>query len=121
MLCSPENLRQILDEVTAGLREVFGEKLENVILYGSYARGDADDESDVDIMALINDVPRDELWQYDSAVSCQLSRIEREWDYDVLLCVILEDIPTFEKYADYMPFFKNVVREGISLVRTTIH
>ncbi len=38
MVCASENLRLILSDVTAGLREIFGEKLENVILYGSYAR-----------------------------------------------------------------------------------
>ncbi len=63
MVCASENLRLILSDVTAGLREIFGEKLENVILYGSYARGDADEESDIDVMALIKGVSRAELWR----------------------------------------------------------
>ena len=111
-----ENLRQILSDVTAGLREIFGEKLENVILYGSYARGDADEESDIDIMALIKGVSRAELWRYEEKLSPVLARIEREWDYEILLSVMLEDVPTFEKYAEHLPFFRNVVREGIGLV-----
>ena len=120
-MCSPEELPQVLSEVVTGLKDVFGAKLEDVILYGSCARGEADEESDIDIMALISGVSREELWRYDTAVSRQLSRIEREWDYDVLLCVILEDVSTFEKYADYTPFFKNVMLEGISLVRAAVH
>ena len=114
---SQEELQRILDEVTAGLREIFGAKLENVILYGSYARGDADEQSDIDIMALINGVPREELWKYREAVHKKISLIEEEWEYDILLSVILEDVPTFQEYANYMPFFKNVIREGIGLVR----
>lgn len=34
--------------------KLFGEKIECIILYGSYARGDFDLESDVDIMVLLN-------------------------------------------------------------------
>ena len=115
-MCSPEELKQVLSEVTAELRVIFGGKLENVILYGSYARGDADDESDIDVMALISGVSRENLRLYDQAVSRALSRIEQKWDYDVLLSLILEDVPTFEKYADDMAFFRNVKREGISVV-----
>ena len=118
---SQEELKRILDEVTAGLREVFGAKLENVILYGSYARGDADEQSDIDIMALINGVPREDLWKYRRAVRENTSRIESEWDYEILLSILLEDVPTFEKYADYMPFFKNVIREGIRFVPANVH
>ena len=120
MVCSPENLRRVLSEVTTGLREIFGEKLENVILYGSYARGDADEESDIDIMALIRGIPREELWKYEREISPVLARIEREWDYEILLSVMLEDVPTFEKYAEYLPFFRNVRKEGIGLVRERI-
>ena len=120
MVCSPENLRLVLSEVTTGLREIFGEKLENVILYGSYARGDADEESDIDIMALVSGVSREELWRYEEKISPVLARIEREWEYEILLSVVLEDVPTFEKYAKHMPFFRNVIREGIGFVRERI-
>jgi len=41
--------RSVLDEITAKVvqaaRESLGDKLDKVILYGSYARGDYDDES----------------------------------------------------------------------------
>lgn len=120
MVCTSENLSRILSDVTSGLREVFGGKLENVILYGSYARGDADEESDIDIMALIEGVSRAELWRYEEKISPVLARIEREWDYEILLSVILEDVPTFEKYAERMPFFRNVLKEGVGLVRERI-
>ena len=120
MVCSPENLRRVLSEVTTGLREIFGEKLENVILYGSYARGDADAESDIDIMALVSGVSREKLWRYEEKISPVLARIECEWEYEILLSVILEDVPTFEKYAEYLPFFRNVRKEGIGLVRERI-
>jgi uncharacterized protein len=52
------NEMNIIDSITAEIavkaREIFGKALEQVILYGSYARGDYDNESDVDIMLLVN-------------------------------------------------------------------
>ena len=42
------------------LKKVFGEKFQSVILYGSYARGDYDEESDIDIMITV-DMSREEL------------------------------------------------------------
>ena len=121
MLCTTENLRYILSDLTDELRGICGENLENVILYGSYARGDADAESDIDIMILINGVPREELWRYEARISPVLSRIERVWNYEILLSVVLEDTATFEKYAAYMPFFRNVTKEGIGFVRERIN
>ena len=50
LMCSKNELQIILSEIAAVAKETFGEKLDSVILYGSYARGDYTPESDVDIM-----------------------------------------------------------------------
>lgn len=41
--------QHIIKELVTGLNEIFGEKLDSIILYGSVARADNIDESDVDI------------------------------------------------------------------------
>ena len=120
MVCTPDDLKQILTEVTEGLRGVFGSRLENVILYGSYARGEADEQSDIDIMVLVNDIPRSELWRYRELFNPILDEIEEKWEYEILISVILEDVPTFVYYGEYLPFFRNVMREGISFVREKV-
>ena len=48
-----ERINRITIAVTEGARNIFGDKLVSVILYGSSARGDYDTESDVDIMLLL--------------------------------------------------------------------
>ena len=49
-----EKLKKILMELAEMLQEVYRDKLKAVILYGSVARGTATDDSDVDIMVLID-------------------------------------------------------------------
>lgn len=48
-------IEPMLREFKATLQTLYGNRLNEVILYGSYARGDYDDESDVDLMILLND------------------------------------------------------------------
>ena len=44
------NIKNLLTELKAGLTHIYGEWLKGVYLFGSYARGEADDESDVDVL-----------------------------------------------------------------------
>jgi uncharacterized protein len=41
--------------VKAELQRLYGERLAKVILYGSYARGDAHEESDMDFLVVLRD------------------------------------------------------------------
>ena len=89
---------------------LFGKKLEAVILFGSYARGDFDGESDVDIM-IVADVDANNLTPY----RLQFSRFGTELDlmYGVFHSFSLQDKATFERWKNSLPFYRNVVEEGI--------
>ncbi len=54
----PENLRQLLSDLKAGLRQLYPQRLRGVYLFGSYARGDQDPESDLDILIVLSDYER---------------------------------------------------------------
>jgi predicted nucleotidyltransferase len=45
----------LLHELKAGLTALYGPRLRNLYLYGSYARGDYDAESDFDVLIVLND------------------------------------------------------------------
>lgn len=47
-------LNAVLRDTVSGLQKLFGDRLKNIWLYGSYARGDQTDESDIDVMALVD-------------------------------------------------------------------
>lgn len=52
----PESLRPPLEAFAARLRGVFGDRLREVRLFGSYARGEANEDSDVDVLVVIDDL-----------------------------------------------------------------
>ena len=83
-------------------------------LYGSYARGDFDAESDIDIMALV-DLPKEQLAMYRRKVSDLSSDLDLK--YDVLLSIKLQDKDTFLRFSNMLPFFQNIMKEGKRVVQ----
>jgi predicted nucleotidyltransferase len=51
----PEAIAPILAELKAGLQAIYGERLRGVILFGSYARGEAQPDSDIDVAVVLED------------------------------------------------------------------
>ena len=112
-MCDQLTLDEITTKVVQAAKEVFGEKLEQVILYGSYARGDHDDESDVDIM-VVADIPHEDCWKEYKRISDLTWSLDLE--HDVLVSICITDSDTFRTYASILPFYLNVLHEGVSLI-----
>ena len=49
-----EKLEQLLKELKSGLTMLYGSQLQGVYLFGSYARGEQDAESDLDILIILS-------------------------------------------------------------------
>ena len=49
-MCSQSVLNKITAKIVKAAKDSLGDVLDKVILYGSYARGDYDEGSDIDIM-----------------------------------------------------------------------
>ncbi|MBI4639226.1 MAG: nucleotidyltransferase domain-containing protein [Candidatus Tectomicrobia bacterium] len=47
-------IRTLLRELKVGLQGIYSERLKGVYLYGSYARGENDSESDVDVLVILD-------------------------------------------------------------------
>ncbi len=50
----PEDLRELLGRLDRGIAELYGERYRGLVLFGSYARGEADEGSDVDLLLLLD-------------------------------------------------------------------
>jgi len=110
MITKDEKLNSLLPEIEKRIKELFGEKVERIILFGSYARGDYNLESDVDIFVLLND---SDLKKYRRTRVKVITEFLS--NYDVLLSIRLANNDTFKKFRDISPFYQNVINEGISL------
>ena|SRR3972149_2580769 len=51
----PLRIRKLMKELKEGLARIYGDRLKGVYLYGSYARGDARPDSDMDVLIVLND------------------------------------------------------------------
>ncbi len=105
-----DEIRSIINELVEKVSPIFGDRLKKVILYGSYARGDYDAESDVDVMFLV-DKQEEELRQDVKKVI----KLETEigLQYDVFIAPLLQSYEKFLKYLSVMPFYQNIEKEGI--------
>ena len=110
VVCSNSLLRALINKLTDHAKTVFGDRLKNVILYGSYARGDYDDESDIDVMIII-DMPPEELNRYRWDMSCFTADLNIE--NDVLISVKLQSLQLLKQWEDTLPFYKNVLKDGV--------
>ena len=103
------DLKRIMDLICQFSESLFAAKLYKVILYGSYARGDFDEESDVDVMIVV-DMNEANLSHYE-ALFTEFSS-DASLKNEVLIVPLLCDKTRFEAQIEYTPFLRNVNEEG---------
>ena len=110
----PENISKIINEFVKGANEILGDRVKKIILYGSYARGDYNEGSDIDIM-ILTDLTDDEIVEYRKEIACFVYDLEAENDFEVTLSPLLKNIEKFNDWLGAMPFYMNVQKEGVIL------
>lgn len=107
---STDHVNVVMTEITLKMKEIFGEHLRQVILFGSYARGEQQEYSDMDVMVLIT-LSDDEAKQYNDAIVNVMCDISLR--YGVLPTIIEKNYEHFNHWVPYLPFYHNVKTEGI--------
>lgn len=109
-MCDQSQAIQILGEVCRACDPIFGSMLKDAYLYGSYARGDYHEESDIDILLAVNlDAAR--ISRCRNSVAAITSDLSLK--HDITISVTVKPLEQFQKYANVLPFYKNVMKEGI--------
>ena len=109
----PEKINTILNNFVKKAVQVYGSHIKKIILYGSYARGDFHEESDIDIMVLV-DYSREEICNVDSG----LSDIGFDLSYDndfIEISTIMQNSDFFDKWVKAYPFYRNIENDGVEL------
>ena len=112
-MCTKNELDFVLNNLVEKVKDLFGDNLKDVILYGSYARGDYSAQSDVDVM-IIAEIEEKDIMKHVYAISEYLG--EFLIDYDIVISPVVESYSRYQQYKDVIPFLKNVQKEGIGLV-----
>ena len=108
----PKKITKSIKELLILVDQVFGEKAKRVILYGSYARGDFNRSSDIDVM-ILTDLNEDELIEYRDKLWDLAYDIELE--NNVILSPLVKNIDKFNYWLNALPFYMNVEKEGVIL------
>ncbi len=104
-----EKLDLICRKMADCYRRIFGDKVREIYLYGSYARGDYDEESDVDFAAIVDE---DRLPMQQKLKQLWYEADDIDPDYEALISPTAIPSREFEKYKHHMAYYKNILKEG---------
>ena len=102
-----ENKKRIIEKAPF----LIGDRLKEIVMFGSCARGDYNEDSDMDIAVIIDDI-RDSMSKYTGALVDLSTDIAME-NFSVVnfLCIPSEDFNHMKNYELY----RNIVSEGIKI------
>jgi len=101
---------EIIEEIKDSVFNLYRDKLNKLILFGSYARNNAVKESDVDIL-ILTDYSDAEIREIRGELVKTSSFLDLKYEKVFSFLVINND--DFKKYSPYVPFYQNIQNEGI--------
>ena len=110
---SDPRIAAVTQKVVAAAKESLGDKLDKVILFGSYARGDYDEESDIDFL-IIAHVSQEEAGTERCKIRDKIPYLDL--DNDIVVSMHVTGSEIFYRYIDTLPFYMNAVKEGVQLI-----
>lgn len=111
----PQTTQDLIEKYMLEIQKLYGTHLKQIILYGSYARGDFSPGSDVDIMILL-DMSDLRLKEYSRRLSYMTYDFNLDNDIDIKPITKSED--HFRKWVVNYPFYANIQKEGVVLYET---
>lgn len=112
-MCTQNDLKAILKKISEIYYIVYGEDIVKIVLYGSYARGDYQNDSDIDVVAIVRGERKDlqerlkEVWDVSS---------DLELEYGTIVSPTVIPLDEFEKYKADLPYYRNIQNEGVNIV-----
>lgn len=107
-----EAVLRIVEEIKEEISIALGDAVKDIILYGSYARDEQTEFSDIDIAVLVDDNNMDM-----SVIKDKLGdiKVDLSLKYDVVISLIIKAYRQFIQKRESVPFFSVIHREGIAL------
>lgn len=107
-----QQVAEIIAELCSKVALLFPQNEIEAILFGSYARGDADAGSDIDVLLLV-DASRQDI----STRNWQVGDLAAELllDYGIVVSPIVENREYFNNNLELFPFYRNIDSEGAKI------
>jgi predicted nucleotidyltransferase len=102
-----QKIKSLINQIKTHLIKMYGEKIKRVILYGSYVRGEATRDSDIDILVLVDE----SLNPFEVRESLSDLLFDILLEEGELISVIAVPEQLFENYNS--PFMLSVKNEGV--------
>lgn len=109
-MCNQSQAISILGEVYGSCNSILGGTIKCAYLYGSYARGDYHEGSDIDILLTV-DLEAEDISAFRSSIAVVASELSLK--HDVAVSVTVKPHTQFLQYINVLPYYQNVIREGI--------
>ena len=108
-MCTETQLNRITRAMVDCYRVVYGDDIVEIILFGSYARGNYTEDSDIDIVALVH-----------GSREVLQAKLKKVWDVsaelglenDIIVSPMVVPYDEFVKYKQTLPYYRNIAEEG---------
>jgi len=103
----PVEIKNLLAELKQGLAKIYGGRLKAVYLFGSYARGDYAEDSDIDVMIVLSDYQN-----YSAEIDLSgelISRLSLEYGVSISRVIMKE----LQWQISDTPLLRNIRTEGV--------
>ena len=101
-------LSQLLSQLKAKLQQHYGDRLRGVYLFGSYSRHEADPESDVDVLIVLDD------FSQNGAEVNATAQIVGDLSLEHTVSINIVFVRQAEWQKNDTPFLKNVREEAVA-------
>ena len=105
----PAPWRDAIERFVEAVCTEYGERLQRVVLYGSRARGDADVDSDVDLLVVLDEIH--DFWREHRRIG-DIARQASDGGATIISTMPMSRIDFEERHS---PLLLNVRREGIEI------
>ncbi len=111
-MCTRAQLKDITSQLVEAYRNIYGDDVVEILLYGSYARNEETNQSDIDFVAIVKENRFDlqkklkTIWDISADIGLE---------NDVVVSPTVIPFDEFEKYRRILPYYMNIEKEGIKV------
>lgn len=111
-MCTRAQLDIIEKEMVEAFQKYYGDRLVKVYLYGSYARGDNTEYSDVDIAGIVKGdrLELQKILHLIIDVACEIGL-----DNETVIAPTVIPYDEFTEMREVLPYYHNIYTEGVEL------